>query len=114
MNTTRLEKVARLIKKEVSEIIHRELKDPRIGFVTITKVEITRDLHRAKVYFSILGNNEDTRKTLEGLKSACNYIRRLIGRRLKLRYTPEILFCHDKSIEYSVYIDETIERIKEK
>lgn len=114
MNTMRGEKVARLIKKEVSEIIHSELKDPRIGFVTITGVEITRDLHQAKVYFSILGNNEDVKKTSEGLKSACTYVRKLIGKRLRLRYTPEVLFCHDKSIEYSIHIDETIERIKEK
>lgn len=114
MNTMRKEKVAQLIKKEVSEIIHSELKDPRIGFVTITRVEITPDLHRAKVYFSILGNIKDTRKTSEGLKSASNYIRKLIGRRLKLRFTPEVLFCHDRSIEYSIHIDETIERIKEK
>lgn len=114
MSTIRKEKIAQLIKKEVSEIIHRELKDPRIGFVTITKVEITRDLHQAKVYFSILGSSKDTKKTSKGLKSSCNYIRKLMGKRLKLRYTPEVLFCHDKSIEYSIRIDETIERIKEK
>ncbi len=110
----RLERVTQLIKKEISGIIHDELRDPRIGFVTITKVQVTPDLRQAKVYFSILGNSEDTDKTSEGLKSACGYIRKLIGRRLKLRYIPEISFYLDKSIEYSIHISETIEKLKQK
>lgn len=113
MSTMRLEKVTQLIKKEISEIIHNELKDPRIGFVTITRVEITPDLHQAKVYFSILGSNEDIRKTSEGLKSARSYIRKLIGKRFKLRYIPEVSFCLDKSTEYSIHISNAIEKLKE-
>ena len=110
----RLERVTQLIKREISGIIHDELRDPRIGFVTITKVQVTPDLRQVKVYFSILGNSEDTDNTLEGLKSACGYIRKLIGRRLKLRYIPEISFYLDKSTEYSIHISETIERLKQK
>lgn len=109
----RLERVKQLLKREISSIIHDQLKDPRIGFVTITRVEVTPDLRQGKVYFSILGDREDTEKTLRGLNSACGYIRKLVGKRLTLRHIPEISFFLDKSTEYSIHIDETIEKLKE-
>ncbi len=114
MSTLRREKVNRLLKKEISGIIHGELKDPRIGFVTVTQVETTPDLRQGKIYFSILGNDEDSKKTLKGLKSACGYIRKLIGRRLSLRYVPEFSFYLDKSTAYSIHINETIEKLKDR
>jgi len=108
----RYEKVAEAIKKEVSSIIHDELKDPRLGFVTIIKVELTHDLQSARIYYSVLGKEEDRQKTRDALDSALGFVRRLIGQRIKLRFVPEIFFKEDLSGEYSVRIDEIIEEIK--
>ncbi|MBM3246698.1 MAG: 30S ribosome-binding factor RbfA, partial [Candidatus Omnitrophica bacterium] len=82
----RCEKVAEAIKKEVSLIIHDELKDPRLGFITITRVEVTADLRQAKIFFSVLGKDEDYKKSKDALDSALGFIRRLIGQRISLRF----------------------------
>jgi ribosome-binding factor A len=109
----RLEKFASQIKREVSTIIHDELKDPRLGFVTITGVEVTHDLRNAKICYSVYGKDEDHTKTQEALDSALGYIRRLIGQRIKLQYVPEIAFKEDHSSEYSSRIEEILNEIKE-
>lgn len=110
---SRIERVAHEIKKEMGAIVQNELGDPRVGFITIMRVEITKDLQLAKVYFSVMGNDQQKRKAQEGLESAKGFIRRLIGQRLKLRLTPEIIFKLDSSVEYSIDIAEKIERIKD-
>lgn len=110
----RSDRVASAIKKEVSVIIHDELKDPRLGFVTITNVEVTADLRQAKIFFSVLGKEQEHKKTKEALDSAMGFIRKLIAQRIKLRFAPEILFREDRSSEYSVRIQEVLEEIKEK
>ncbi len=110
---SRLEKVAEAIKKEVSLIIHDELKDPRLGFVTVTRAEVTADLTQAKIFFSVLGKDEDYKKTKEALDSASGFIRRLIAQRIRLRLVPEILFREDRSSEYSIRIQEVLDEIKE-
>lgn len=109
----RLDKVAEAIRKEASIIIHDELKDPRLGFVTITGVELTPDLRFAKVFFSVLGKEEDYKKTKKALDSALGFIRRLIAQRINLRFAPEIVFREDRSSEYSVKIQEVLDQIKE-
>jgi len=109
----RFQKVAEAIKREVSIIIHDELKDPRLGFVTVTRVELTTDLRSAKVFFSVLGKEEEHKKTKEALDSALGFIRRLIGQRIKLRFVPELLFREDRASEYSVKIEEILNQIKE-
>lgn len=109
---SRIEKINQAIKKEISNIVQNELKDPRLGFITITKVEATKDLHYAKVSFSVLGEKLEKEKVLQGLTSASGFIRKLIGERIRLRYTPEISFEVDNSAEYSVRIYEQLERIK--
>ena len=109
----RPEKVAEAIKKEVSLIIHDELKDPRLGFVTVTGAEVTADLTQAKIFFSVLGKDEDYKKTKEALDSALGFIRRLIAQRIRLRFVPEILFREDRSSEYSIRIQEVLDEIKE-
>jgi len=96
---TRPERVAELIKEEISKIIHERVSDPRIGFVSITSVELTPDLKHAKIFASVLGDKSDREKTFEGLRSATSFIRGQLGNNLKLRYVPEILFVYDKSIE---------------
>jgi ribosome-binding factor A len=108
----RYEKVAETLKKEISNIIHDELKDPRLGFITVTRVELTQDLRYAKVFFSVLGKEEDYRKSKAALDSALGYIRRLIAQRVKLQFVPEIVFKEDRSSEYSIRIEEIIQEIK--
>lgn len=110
---SRREKVAEALREEVSVIIHDELKDPRLGFVTVTRAEITADLRQAQIFFSVLGQDQDYKKTKEALDSALGFIRRLIGRRIKLRFVPEIIFREDRSSEYSIRIQEVLDQIKE-
>ncbi len=109
----RYEKVAAALKKEISNIIHDELKDPRLGFVTITQVDLTQDLRSAKVFFSVLGKKEDYQKTKEALESSLGFIRRLIARRVRLRFAPELMFRDDHSSEFSIKIEKIINAIKE-
>ncbi|MBU1999167.1 MAG: 30S ribosome-binding factor RbfA [Candidatus Omnitrophota bacterium] len=109
----RQDRVQEAIKKEVSLIIQSELNDPRMGFVTITEVRISQDLKYAKIFYSVLGKEEETNKTHEALKSAQGFIRKLVAERLQLRFAPEISFKEDKSGEYSVRIDEILNEIKE-
>ncbi len=112
MSQLRVEKVQELMKQEVSQMILRELKDPRIGFVTVTQVELTGDLREAKIYVSIMGSEQQIKDCWQGLQSALGFIRREIGRRIRLRYTPEISFALDKSLDYSAHIQELLLKIK--
>ncbi|MDD2689896.1 MAG: 30S ribosome-binding factor RbfA [Candidatus Omnitrophica bacterium] len=110
---SRKDKVTEAIRKEVSIIVHDELKDPRLGFVTITRVEMSKDLRFAKIFFSVLGKDEDYKKTRDALDSALGFIRRLVAQRIRLRFAPEIIFREDRSSEYSVKIQQVLEEIKE-
>ena len=101
------------MKQEISQIILQELKDPRIGFVTVTKVEMTGDLREAKIFVSIMGKDDALQDTLQGLKSSLGFIRREIGRRIRLRFTPEISFALDNSLAYSSYIQELLMRVNQ-
>jgi ribosome-binding factor A len=108
----RHDKVKEAIKQEVSTILHDELKDPRLGFITITDVELSGDMRHAKVFFSVLGKDEDYQKTQAALDSALGFIRRLVAERINLRFAPEIIFREDRSSEYSSRIQEVLEAIK--
>jgi ribosome-binding factor A len=112
MEGKRSEKVADLIHKEISEMLVKTIKDPRIGFVTITRVWVSEDYRSAKVYFSVPGTLEERQRSMEGLNSATGYVRRELGRRIRLRYTPEILFKFDPSIEYAIHIEEVFRHLK--
>jgi len=114
MMSQRVQRVAEEIKQEIGKIIHDELKDPRIGFVTITKVDLSPDLRYASVYFSVLGTKKESRDTQVGLTRSAGFIRKLLGRRMKLRYTPQVTFKLDESAEYSIRISEVLEKIKNK
>ena len=109
----RRERVEEAIKKEVSLIIHDELKDPRIGFVTITKVELSKDLRNALIFYSVLGKEEDHKKTKLALDSAIGFIRSLVATRINMRFATELMFKEDHSTEYSVKIEELLNKIKE-
>ncbi|HHT50423.1 MAG TPA: 30S ribosome-binding factor RbfA [Eubacteriaceae bacterium] len=101
------------IKKELSNLIKNQIKDPRVAdFVSITQVETTNDLRYAKVFVSIYGNEKQQEETLLGLRSAGGYLRREIGKNIKLRYTPELLFEIDNSIEYGMHINSILNKIK--
>ena len=109
----RSEKVADLIRREISEIILRSLKDPRIGFVTITKVAVSDDCRMAKIYFSVMGGPAERDQCQKGLTSATGYVRKELGHRLKLRHTPEIKFQFDPSVEYALHLEEVIHHLHE-
>lgn len=109
---SRMQRIAEAIRQEASMVIHDKLKDPRLGFVTVTRVEVTADLRLARIYFSVLGNVEDYKKTKEALDSGSGFIRRLVAQRLNLRIAPEIMFFEDRSSEYSVRIQEVLDEIK--
>ena len=112
MSQLRIEKIQELMKQEISQIILQELKDPRIGFVTVTQVEITGDLRNAKVYVSLMGNEEQIKDCWRGLQSSLGFIRREIGQRIRLRVTPELSCQLDKSLDYSAHIQELLLKIK--
>jgi len=109
----RADRLGDLIQREVSDILHRQIKDPRIGFCTIMRVDVSDDLRHAKVYASIMGTESQQKSTLAGLKSATGFIRREIGRRIALRHTPEIVFVLDRSVDHSFRIAQLIEEGQE-
>ena len=112
MVSERLRRVEESIREEVAQILQRELKDPRIGFVTVTRVKITADLQHATVYFSLLEGHGDAEATERGLKSAAGFIRRLLGDRLRIRVTPEVIFRKDPSIEENIRMTQLLEKVK--
>ena len=112
MSQLRVEKVQELMKQEISQIVQRELKDPRIGFVTVTSVECTGDLREAKIYVSIMGSEQQVKDSWTRLNRGLGFIRREIGKRIRLRFTPELTFELDKSLDYSAHIQELLLKIK--
>jgi len=89
----------------------KSIKDPRIGFVTITKVMVSEDCRFAKIYFSVAGTEAERENSMRGLDSAKGYVRKELGRRIRLRYTPEIMFQFDPSIEYAIHMGELIQSL---
>ena len=112
MPSGRIHKVAEAIKQEVAHILQQEIKDPRIGFITVTHVKVTADLRQATVYFSLLEGHGTISGTEAGLKSSLGYIRRLLGDRLRLRVTPELVFRSDASIEESIRMSKLLDDLK--
>lgn len=109
----RSERVQCELKREISRILQEDLKDPRLGFITVTRIDLTGDLRYAKVYFSVLGDETKKESSVKGIKSASGYIRKLVGDRLKLRYVPELSFRLDRSVEYSINLEKTFERLED-
>ncbi len=104
-DSRRQDRVAALIQRELSEIIQRSVKDPRVAFCTVTQAEVSPDLKYVDVKVSVIGDDTQKEKTLAGLKSATGFLRREIGKRLTLRYSPELRFAIDESAEYLLRID---------
>ncbi|MDF2572490.1 MAG: rbfA [Sporomusa sp.] len=112
MGQLRVEKVQEFIKQEISKMILSELKDPRIGFVTVTRVEATGDLRSAKVYISLMGSDDQKAETWAGLTKSLGYMRAEIGKRIRMRFAPELSLHLDETLEYSARIQELILKIK--
>ncbi len=110
---SRKERVAQLIKSEVSEMILKELKDPRIGFVSVTEVDVSGDLRYATVYFSVLGEEAAVKSTIAALQHATGYVRREVAGRLRLRYAPEIRFKYDEVYQRALHLEEVIRELHE-
>ena len=110
----RSERVAEGIREEVATFLAEDAKDPRIvGLVTVTGVEVTRDLRHAKVFVSIMGSDDERRATLQGLESAAGHLRSRIGRVLRLRVAPEVTFRYDDSIARAAKIEALLAELKQ-
>lgn len=110
----RSDKISEAIHKIVSELLIKGLKDPRIGFVTITGVKVPTDLRQATIYFTVVGDDEAKKNTETGLNSARGFIRKEIGQALQLRFTPEITFKYDRSVDYGQHIESILKEISSK
>src|SRR5205814_572230 len=100
MPTRRQQQVADAIHKEISLLIQREMKDPRLGFVTVTRAEVSPDLQHARVFVSVMGTPEEQAASLKALESAAGFLRHELGHRLTMRYTPALQFRADSSIAH--------------
>ena len=109
----RPQRVGDLIREVICEMLLRDLNDPRLEAVTITEVEVTADLKLATVFFSAMGNQSREEASLQGLQSATGYIRKKMGKELRLRYVPDLLFKVDQSFEYGSKIDRLIRTLQE-
>jgi ribosome-binding factor A len=109
----RINRVEEACKEELSEILQREVKDPRVGFVTITKVKVTPDLRHAKVYVSIMGNEEEVENSIAGLESAKGYLRSHLGKHLRLKFLPELEFLRERIAEEALRLNEIMRQVKE-
>jgi len=105
-------RLADQLRIEVAEMLTGELNDPRIGFATVSRVELTADLHHARILVSVMGGEEDGVRTLQGLSSAAGYIRRELSRRLGLRRVPELVFVLDHGAEDGLKIESLLQKLK--
>ncbi|WP_053219617.1 30S ribosome-binding factor RbfA [Virgibacillus senegalensis] len=113
MNELRANRVGEQMKKELGDIIGRKIKDPRVGFVTVTDVEVSGDLQQAKVFISVLGDEKQRHDTLVGLAKAKGFIRSEIGKRIRLRKTPELYFEFDEAIEKGNRIEHILRQLND-
>jgi len=109
----RQRRVGDQLQKEISDLLLREVKDPRIGFVTLTGVEVSGDLRHAKVFYTVLGEQEQKDHTQKALDKASSFVRSELGKRLRLRVTPELQFRYDTSLEYGNRIDSMLKELKQ-
>jgi ribosome-binding factor A len=111
MKFKRADRVAELIRAKISDIITREVKDPRLHSVTITAVKVADDLRNARIYFVEMGKDECSEEIKTGLTQASGFIRRELGKRIQLRYVPELTFVHDQSFGYGNRIEKLLAQI---
>lgn len=108
MKQQRLARIDHEVQRVLGTVISQNLKDPRMGFTTVTRVEITQDLRFAKVYVSIIGDRHVARQTMDALEHASKFLRGELGREVKLRYTPELTFVEDRTTERAILLTKTL------
>jgi ribosome-binding factor A len=108
----RKERLNESIKELLGELILSRIKDPRVGLVTITGVDVAADLTTAKVYYSVMGSEEERADSKAGLESAKNFMRKTVSRELKLRNTPEFVFVYDDALDRSMRIEEQLKKLQ--
>lgn len=113
MRYKRSQRVGELIHEEISNLLLLEIKDPRIGFVTITRVELSDDLKNAKIFVSVMADEKGKEKALQGLTNASGFMRKELGRKLRLKLVPELIFKIDNSLDYSLKIQKALLEISE-
>ena len=111
MIPSRVKRVSETLKEVLSEIIQLNLKDPHVGFVTVTGVEMTPDLKQAKVWVSVMGDEEETQNTLKALKHAKGFLKAEVAKRVRLRYMPEMTFMLDETVRTSMRIEGILKEI---
>lgn len=109
----RLSRVEEATKEVLSEVIQREVKDPRVGFVTISRVDISPDLRHARVYYSVLGDDAEVKRTIEGLESSRGYMRSALGKHLRLKYLPDIDLVREDVSGDAIRLAELLNRVAE-
>lgn len=113
MKETKIKKRAEAIKEEVSDIIRTKLKDPRVGFTTVTAVKTSKDIHYATIYVSVLGDETQQQETMDTLKNAAGFIRTELGARIRFRHVPELRFVQDRGMEHHEQIGALIKQLNE-
>ncbi|HEY4280511.1 MAG TPA: 30S ribosome-binding factor RbfA [Conexibacter sp.] len=111
MSGSRIRRVDEAVRAVLSDAITQELKDPRVGFVTVTAVRTSSDLRHCRVYVSVLGDEETRAAGLEGLRSAQGFLQRRVAGAVRLKYTPEITFAYDDSVDRSIRISELLQEV---
>jgi len=111
MTGQRQKRVSGMLQLEISEILRTKMKDPRLGFVTVTQVALSADLRNAKVYVSILGSDEEKSVSMHILEGATSFIQSELGSRIRLRYLPLVRFYLDTSLDYSEHINQIFDRL---
>jgi ribosome-binding factor A len=111
MKQERRERIDHELQRELARLIATELKDPRLGFVTVTRVDITDDMQHAKVFVSIIGDRHVARQSMDALESAGGFLRGELGHAVRLRFTPDLTFIEDRSTEQAIALSKTLAKI---
>jgi ribosome-binding factor A len=110
-NFSRADRVGGLIQQMLSEMLRKDISDPRLQMATVTEVKVTKDLRRARIFFSSAGGKDASEQTAQGFRSATGFIKRHLGPRLGLRYMPELEFFYDESFDHGARIDQLLKSI---
>ncbi len=113
MQQGRPKRVGELIRQEIAQLMQRGMKDPRIGFVSVMDVRMSKDLRYANVYVSLYGNDSERKDSMVGLQRSQGWVRREIGKKLRLRYTPEIRFIEDETLDRVFHLEEVFRELHE-
>jgi ribosome-binding factor A len=114
MSSRRIARLNDAYREEISDVLRRQIKDPRLSvFLTITRVEVSADISHARVYFSVMGTEEEKEKALKGLEAASSFLRREVAHRLALRKAPELSFRRDDSMEQGAHVLELLDEVEQ-